>query len=390
MTLFMNKCFWRVAALTCTTVLLVGCGNKQTRDALQKAQDLAGQKDPQYQDANKVLLDALHAREAEVRAQLPTATDQASNEAALQKVLSDPEILKMEKAQIPLYIRLERPDLAAAIYSDILSGHAGDTVVYDELSDKDPVIRQGAVKIIGLAQKPDAIDPKAIDALTTATKDSDQDVRRAAVEALGTISDPRVTAPLIAALKDSYWFVRSEAANALGQQHDPMAIKPLLDTVGDSDQTVQESAETALLFLCRAQGAQTDDFASRLGDSNPKLVLISAVCLGVMRDPRSIPVLESLLTSTDTTTKLDALKALGETGDPSVIPVLRQTLKDPDVNMRGWSIIGLGNLKDLGSIADLTVMANDPAEPPSIQRAAAAALRHISENGTTPSASTEQ
>jgi HEAT repeat protein len=215
-------------------------------------------------------------------------------------------------------------------------------------------------------------------------------VRRAAVVALGTINDPRTTAPLIAALKDSYWFVRSEAANALGQEHDPLAIKPLLDAVGDTDQSVEESIETALLFLARTQGAHADDFASRLNDPNPKLVLISAVCLGIMKDTRSIPVLEHLLTSTDSTTKLDAVKALGETGDPSVIPVLRQTLKDPDVNMRGWSIIGLGNLKDTGSIADLTVMANDPTEPDSIQRAAAAALRHISESdGTTPSASTD-
>lgn len=377
MAVFMNKCFWRLALLTGMAVILAGCGNKETKDALQKAGTLADQKE--YHDANQVLLDALRARETVIHDANPAPTDQPSEDALLQKVQSDPEVLKMERAQIPLYIRLEHADLASVVYTDILTGHPGDTVVYDMLSDKDPVIRIGAVRILGLAGKADAID-----SLAGMTKDADQDVRRAAVVALGTINDARTIAPLIAALKDSYWDVRSEAANALGQEQNILAVKPLLDTVADSDKTVEESAETALLFLAKNPGGANDSYASHLNDSNPKLVLISAVCLGIQKDPRSIPVLERLTVSDDQTTRLDAVKALGETGDASVIPVLRLTLKSPDVNMRGWSIIGLGNLKDQGSIADLTAMANDPNEPLSIQRAAAASLEEISPQASSP------
>jgi len=144
------------------------------------------------------------------------------------------------------------------------------------------------------------------------------------------------------------------------------------------------AAQTALLLICRVPGANKDDFASRLNDSNPKAVLIAAMCLGLMKDPRAVPVLESMMNSNDPETRLGALKALGETSDPSVIPILRQTLKDSDVNMRGWSIIGLGNLQDKGSIADLTVLANDPTQPSTIQSAAAAALRHISNDDAAP------
>ncbi len=335
----MNKCFWRrLATLAGVTILLAGCGNKATKDALDKAQTLSNQK--QYQEANQALLDALHAREAQVRTGIPTPTDQASSDAALHKVLSDSEILKMERAQIPLYLHLDRADPGLGHLFRHPHRQPGGPGRLRCLSDKDTIIRQGAVRMLGLAQKPSVADPQAIAALAAAAKDPDQDVRRAAVSALGAIKDPRATAPLIAALKDSYWFVRSEAANSLGQEKDPLAIKPLLDTLGDSDATVEDSAETALLLLCRMPGVQTNDFASRLDDSNPKVVLISAMCLGLMKDPRSIPVLEHLVTSTDATTRLDALKALGETGDPSVVPILRQTLKDPDVNMRGWSIIG--------------------------------------------------
>jgi HEAT repeat protein len=370
----MNKCFWRLVLAAGTAVILAGCGNKETKEALGKAAALEDQK--QYQDANNILVDALQARETKIRADAGTPADQAAADALSKKVEADLEILKMERAQIPLYLHMERADMASAVYADILSGNPGDSVVYDTLRDKDPEIRTGAVRILGLTGKPDAID-----ALTGATKDQDQDVRRAAIVALGTIKDPRTVGPLIDALKDSYWDARSEAANALGQERDGRAVEPLLNAVTDSDSTVESSAETALLFLSTGPGtpaAPPDDFASRLNDPNPKLVLISAVCLAILQDPRSVPVLLKLVSSPDLTTRLDAVKGLGEAGDPSVIPMLRQTLKDPDVNMRGWSIIGLGNLKDEGSLDDLRAIAADPNEPPSIKAAAEAAINHIS------------
>jgi len=370
----MNKCFWRFVLAFGTAVLLAGCGNKETAEAMKKATGLEDQK--QYQDANDVLVDALRAREAKIRGDAGTPTDQATADAETKKVQADPEILKMERAQIPLYILLERADLASAVYSDILTGSPNDTVVYDLLHDSNPVIRTGAVRILGLTGS-----ASAITALVGATKDPNQEVRRAAVVALGSIKDPQTVQPLIDALKDSYWDVRSEAANSLGQEHDGRAIKPLLDAVTDSDSTVKSSAETALLFLSKGPGtpaASADDFAARLSDPNPDIVLICAVCLSIMKDPRSVPVLLKLVSSPDLTTRLDAVKGLGESGDPSVIPTLRQTLKDPDVNMRGWSIIGLGNLKDEVSLPDLEAIDADPNEPATIKAAAEAAIHHIS------------
>ncbi len=378
MTVLMNKSHWRLMLVSGAAMLLAGCGSKETKEALQKSSTLQGQQ--QYQDANNVLVEALRAREAKLRADAGSPTDPAAIDALTKKVQADKEILKMERSQIPLYLLLGRADLASAVYSDILSGNPGDPVIYNTLHDKDPKIRTGAVQVLGLAAKPDAID-----ALAQATKDSAQDVRRAAATALGSIKDPRTVDPLIAALKDSYWFVRSEAANALGQKHDPRAVKPLLDTVTDSDSSVESSAETALLSLCTEKNVATDDFAAHLTDPNPKLILISAVCLSRLKDPRALPVLiQQVNSSPDLQTRLEVLKALGETGDPSVIPALRQTLKDKDVNMQGWSIIGLGNLKDQGSLTDLQAIAANPAEPPKIRAAAAASVGAITGQPPSP------
>jgi HEAT repeat protein len=372
MNAFMNKCFWRPILLAGAAFFLAACGNKETKEALNKAGNLEGQK--QYQDANQILVDALQAREARIRADAGNPTDPAVIDVMVKKVEADPEILKMERAQIPLYIYMERADKASAVYVDILSGNSGDKVVDDMLQDKDPVLRAGAARILGLVGKPDAID-----ALTTATKDSDQDVRRAAVAALGAIRDPGTVGPLIEALKDSYWFARSEAASALGQEHDARAVKPLLDAVTDSDKTVESSAETSLIFLCKGTPAPAspDDFVGHLSDPNPKLVLISAVCLAILHDARSLPVLQKLVDAPDLTTRLDAVKALGETNNPEAIPTLRQTLVDPDVNMRGWSIIGLGNLQDQMSLPSLQAIAADPNSTDKIKAAANAAIAKI-------------
>jgi HEAT repeat protein len=278
----------------------------------------------------------------------------------------------MEREQVAIYLRLQRPDLASAVYTDILGGAPNDTVVFSFLHDKDPVIRTGAVRVLGLAGQ-----ARAIPQLAEATKDSDQDVRRAAVAALGTIKDPSAVPPLIDALKDSYWFARSDAADALGRAHDPRAIDPLFALIGDPDKTVQSAAENALVLIAAAKGAPADPFAARLNDSNPKVVMVSAVCLAVKKDNRATPVLLKLAASTDPEARLHAVKALGELGDPSVLPTLRPLLKDSEVNVRGWTIIGLGKLNDSASVPALRAIAADPNQPQNVREAANAAVDHI-------------
>ncbi len=368
----MNKSFWRVAPVACAAMLLSGCGSRETSEALDKSSGFAKQK--QYTDANEVLVEALQAREAKIRGAAGLPTDQASTEALIKKVQSDSEILKLERAQIPLYLHMDRADMGTAVYNDVLAGDPQDGTVSHLLHDPDPAVRAGAVHILGLLSKPESID-----ALVTATKDSDQDVRRAAVAALGEIKDPRVVQPLIDALKDPYWFARSEAADALGGKHDERAVVPLIDVVADSDKTVSASAQNALVALSNPRDAvaKPDDFAPRLNDPNPRISMIAAVCMGLLKDARAVPVLLQLVNSSDPTVRLDAVKGLGESGDRSALPTLRQTLKDPDLNMRGWSIIGLGELKDEESLIDLEHIAADDTQTPDIRHAASAAADKI-------------
>lgn len=372
----------RILIVTCAVLTLAGCGSRETKEALNKASALESQ--GQYREANDLLINALNARENKIREAMGTPADSKEADALNKKIQSDLEILKMERAQIPIYLALEHADLASAVYTDIQAGNPGDTVIFDALQNKDPKIRIGAARVLALAGKGNAIAP-----LSRATKDPDQDVRRAAVAALGALKDPRAVPVLIDSLRDSYWFTRSEAANALGQLKDMQAVKSLLGAVADTDSTVESSAENALIALCstaNSSDAPTDEFAAHLDDPNQKIALISAACLAILKDPRAVPSLLKVAASEDPQMRLHAVKALGGINDPASIAALRQGIKDSDEQVRGWSIIGLGRLKDSTAVPDLNAIAANPKETPDIRAAAAASVKHITGETTATNA----
>jgi HEAT repeat protein len=373
----MRRRLSRLLPLACAVLALAACSTRETKEAIAKADGLAAQQ--HYDEANSALIDALRAREEKIRAQSDDSRDGETTDALRKKIQSDSEILKMERAQIPLYLRLNEADRAAAVFTDIAAGHLGDRALVDLLADKDAKIRTGVVRTLGLVGGADSIDP-----LVKASTDTDEDVRSEAVSSLGLIQDPRTVKPLIHALNDEYWYVRSQAADALQREKDTSAIGPLLDTVSDPDATVAGSAENALVNICQSPGLTPDTFAAHLDDANPKIAMISAICLAVMHDSRATPILIKMASSTDAQTRLHAVKGLGETADPAVIPTLRQTLHDPEVNVRGWSIIGLDNLKDTGSIDALRAMAADPNETAHIREFASAAVSHLSSQTAPP------
>jgi HEAT repeat protein len=374
----MKKFFWRAALLAGGAMTLAACGNKQTKDALDKATDL--EKRQQFDEANIILVNALQDREAKITAAAGNPTDPAAVEALKKKVQSDSEILKMERAWVGLYLQWNRTETAVSVYGDILAGDPDDTSMSDFLRDPDKDIRKRAVEVLGLAADPKSPNlGKTIDTLTSALKDSDATVRAAAIDALGATKDPRVFQPVVDELKDSDWNVRFEVIDTLSRIHDERVIAPLLNAAGDSDKTVRNSAHENLEGIASTDGtfAKPDDFVPRLNDPNPDIQMTAAECLGLLRDSRAVPVLMKLVTSSDPEVKLNAIKGLGEAGDRSALPALRPLINDPDLNMRGWSIVGLGKLRDEDSLIDLEHIATDDAQPSTIREAAAASVEEI-------------
>jgi len=101
-------------------------------------------------------------------------------------------------------------------------------------------------------------DPRTVDALIEALKDSDSGVRGTAMEALSHMRDPRLFDPFVAALHDANPEVREQAAFALGQLRDRRAIAPLSEALKDEKANVREQVVFALGQLRALFGSRVD------------------------------------------------------------------------------------------------------------------------------------
>jgi len=81
-----------------------------------------------------------------------------------------------------------------------------------------------------------------IESIISALTDKSWHVQMKAAEVLGTIKDLRSVEPLISALKSEYPAIRVTAADALGKIRDKKAIKPLIAVLNDEYSYVREKA----------------------------------------------------------------------------------------------------------------------------------------------------
>ncbi|WP_231585410.1 HEAT repeat domain-containing protein [Methanosarcina sp. WWM596] len=99
-------------------------------------------------------------------------------------------------------------------------------------------------------------DPRAFDPLIQMLNDDNENVREAAVSALGQRKDPRAFDPLTQMLYDSSSNVRETAVSALGQSKDPRAVGLLIQMLDDPEVNVKESA---IFALCQSGDSRVVD-----------------------------------------------------------------------------------------------------------------------------------
>jgi HEAT repeat protein len=85
--------------------------------------------------------------------------------------------------------------------------------------------------------------------LVSKLSDCDCEIRRNFIYKLTAIGGNRGTIPLIAALKDTHEDVRAAAANALGLCNEPIAINPLISVLFDEDVDTRGQAVESLSRL---------------------------------------------------------------------------------------------------------------------------------------------
>ena len=147
-----------------------------------------------------------------------------------------------------------------------------------------------------------ALGEPAIPALSAALTDGDEEVRGAAVDALGRFRVGAVIDPLLRALNDQSWEVRLKAVEALGTARDRRAVKPLLDRYHEDD--------------------------------DPQVRYECLTSLGLIGDSGAVDLLVKETGNTDPYARMWAMDALCEMGDGHAPSLAVALLGDPDVNLR--------------------------------------------------------
>jgi HEAT repeat protein/beta-lactamase regulating signal transducer with metallopeptidase domain len=216
-------------------------------------------------------------------------------------------------------------------------------------------------------------DPRAVNALLEALKDSDKDVRETAMNALVQMRDPRMFEPLVAALKDASADVREHAAFGLGQLRDARAIDPLASVLKDQSASVREQAVFALGQLRAAAAVEAISIALR--DSSTSVREQAAFALGQIRDRKSVDALIPALKDENPGVREQAAFALGQMRDVRAVEALVVALKDSNPGVREQVAFALGQIGDARAIDGLTAALKDTN--PDVRQQAAFALGQI-------------
>ena len=222
-------------------------------------------------------------------------------------------------------------------------------------------------------------DPKVLEALTTALKDPDAEVREQALVALSRLGDARSAAAVAPMLADSSAEIREHAAFALGQMHNPAAVEPLLGALRDTTPGVREQAAFALGQLRDPRAVEP--LIAVVGDANAEVRSQACFALAQLRDKRATPKLVAALDDADKEVREHAAFALSQIRDPAAVPALAGKLKDADPEVREQVVFALSQLKAPQAVEPLIQALGDQSDE--VQAQAAFALGQIQDRRAT-------
>lgn len=262
-----------------------------------------------------------------------------------------------------------------------VSGRQGDTTsiavpaLMAALKDTDVEVRRAAVQSLSNHE-----DRRAVPALIDALKDSDAEVRAGAAMALGQLEDPRAAAPVAALLKDNSVEVRRAALWALHNLPGEVSADAVLSALADADAEVRQAA----LGLALSRMSEDEDgnrradpryvaaFTRMLGDASPEVREQAVMALGECGLKEAPAALIAMARDKNAEVRQHVAQALGEIGDPKAVPTLREMLSDGNSDVREQAVQALSEVRDRSALEALVgaLKSSDPV----VRRTAAEAL----------------
>lgn len=291
--------------------------------------------------------------------QTPAAQDTAPDEA---RRLRD-ELLKARLENLDLKLRLARLSSAPAEELKVLEA---------ALDSEFPEVAAAALR--EMAALPEERRRSAVPAVLRRFPAGAEPFRVQAVAFLGRVPLPEAEAAILAAAEDPAPAVRRASAAALKSGTGPRAVEALLRLLKDSDRDVRIAAIDAL--GAAKQPAAVPPLAARLDTETDEQVLEKIVdALGAIGAPEAVDGLLGLLDRTPRDAiRWSCINSLGKIGDPRAAERLRPYLEAAyPADVRQVAVEALGKLKDAAALPRLAeILRGDPEEK--LRQAAAAAL----------------
>jgi HEAT repeat protein len=217
---------------------------------------------------------------------------------------------------------------------------------------------------------------KALPALLAIIRDvrnEDEDVRGAALRALGRIRDERAIPFLVEALGYPDTWLPPRIGEILVSIGEPAIPLLQAELKRNSSEHVRMWAAEILGWLNATSAAYV--LADALSDINPEVRAKAAGALGKIKDDRAVSKLLELLVSDPVPfVRVKASQALGLIGHPAVIDYLINILKDPEWWVRVRAVEALEKLGDRAVVALLPALEDEDLE---VRKRAAMALERI-------------
>ncbi|WP_035549823.1 HEAT repeat domain-containing protein [Burkholderia sp. 9120] len=194
------------------------------------------------------------------------------------------------------------------------------------LDHTDDSVRTEAVVLLGWLKDTRALAPLA----DTVTGDTNADIRRAAVGALGfaPATHTATLTALLQALSDPVWQVREETATTLGK----LRANAAHDVHDVHDVHKVHKVHDALI--------------AALADDYWQVRLRAVRALGHMGERAAALPIAALLSNPISNLRKEAALALGELREPATLPALRDALNDADPDVRKAVRIALQQIED--------------------------------------------
>ena len=213
-----------------------------------------------------------------------------------------------------------------------------------------------------------------IRALMDASRDSDGEVRRAALRSLANYEDPETLPVFRTALRDGDAEIRATAVRALADLKDKSSAGAIAVLLKDENTEVRRHAAGALGDL--RSGSVKSELVAALKDSDAEVRARVIRALAELKDPGLVDVLVAAMKDPNADVRARAIDALGDMENLSSPPAgLLDALKDPNADVRQNAARAVGHFEDVRAVPALKAMLEDPSAD--VREAAVEALADI-------------